>query len=134
MTTDRDRRAEAVLRGAWDALFTDVACARDAIEDPELYAPPPDDRLLAEGYRYLLGYLYGAIERASIDPRFTFFRRAIQPLDKATIDNADAIYLHAPIDGNESYVIRGKAADTTHWRGGPPAPGAPPPARVRARR
>ena len=57
-----------LLRGAWDALFTDLARARDAIEDPELYAPPPDDRLLAEGYRYLLGYLYGAIERASIEP------------------------------------------------------------------
>jgi len=114
--------AAVLLRSAWDALFADLARARDAIEDPELYAPPPDDRLLAEGYRYLLGYVYGAIERASIDPRFTFFRRAIQPLDKATIDNADAIYLHAPIDGNESYVIRGRAADTTHWRGGPAVP------------
>ena len=114
--------AATLLRGAWDALFADLARARDAIEDPELYAPPPDDRLLAEGYRYLLGYLYGAIERASIDPRFTFLRRAIQPLDKATIDNADAIYLHAPIDVSESYVIRGRAADTRHWRGGAPAP------------
>jgi hypothetical protein len=122
MTTERDARASTLLRGAWDALFADLARARDAIEDPELYAPPPDDRLLAEGYRYLLGYVYGAIERASIDPRFTFFRRAIQPLDKATIDNADAIYLHAPIDGNETYVINGRAADTTHWRGGRPAP------------
>ena len=100
MTTGRDAPAPTLLRSAWDALFADLARARDAIEDPELDAPPPDDRLLAEGYRYLLGYLYGAIERASIDPRFTFFRRAIQPLDKATIDNADAIYLHAPIDGN----------------------------------
>ena len=122
MTTARDAAAPTLLRSAWDALFADLARARDAIEDPELYAPPPDDRLLAEGYRYLLGYVYGAIERASIDPRFTFFRRAIQPLDKATIDNADAIYLHAPIDGNETYVIRGRAGDTTHWRGGPPAP------------
>ena len=65
MTTES---AAVLLRSAWDALFADLARARDAIEDPELYAPPPDDRLLAEGYRYLLGYLYGAIEARSIAP------------------------------------------------------------------
>jgi hypothetical protein len=107
------------LRAAWDELMGAVAHARDAIEDPQLYAPPPDDRLLAEGYRYLLGFLYGAIDRAQLDPRFTSFRRAIQPIDRATIDNADALYLHAPIDGNETYVIRGRAADTSAWRGEP---------------
>ena len=118
--------AVAALRSAWDDLIADLSRARDAIEDPELWAPPaPDGRLLAEGYRYLTGFLYGAIDRAMIDPRFTFFRRAIQPNDKATIDNADALYLHAPIDGNESYVIRGRAADHRHWRGEEPAGDGP---------
>jgi hypothetical protein len=110
------------LHAAWDDLLAAVARARDAIERPELHAPPPNDRLLAEGYRYLLGFLYGAIDRAQIDPRFPQFRRAIQPIDRATIDNADALYLHAPIDGDESYVIRGRAPDVRHWRGRPAAP------------
>jgi hypothetical protein len=123
MKTDTGTQAATTLRTAWDELIADLATARDAIEDPELWAPPsPDGRLLAEGYRYLTGFLYGAIDRAMIDPRFTFFRRAIQPNDKATIDNADALYLHAPIDGNKSYVIRGRAADHRHWRGEDPVP------------
>jgi hypothetical protein len=108
------------LRAAWDELIARLEAARNAIDDPQLYPPPPTERTLAEGYRYLLGYLYGAIGRALDDPYFPTFRRAIEPLDKATIDNADAVYLYAPIDGDESYVIRGRAADTRHWRGEPP--------------
>jgi hypothetical protein len=111
--------AGAELRAAWDELIARLQAARNAIDDPKLYPPPPTDRNLAEGYRYLLGYVYGAIGRALDDPYFPTFRRAIEPLDKATIDNADAVYLYAPIDGNQSYVIRGRAGDTRHWRGGP---------------
>lgn len=113
--------ASVTLRAAWNELIARLEAARDAIDDPKLYPPPPTDRNLAEGYRYLLGYLYGGIGRALDDPRFPTFRRAIEPLDKATIDNADAVYLFAPIDGNESYVVRGRAADTRHWRGEPAA-------------
>ena len=70
---------------------------------------PPDDRVLAEGYRYLLGYTFSAIERAfHEDPAFPYFRRAIQPVDKATIDNADALYLSAAVDGERTYRIRGR--------------------------
>lgn len=114
--------AQQSLRAAWDDLIADLVRARDAVDDPACYAPPGDDRLLAEGYRYLLGFLYGGIERALMDPRFTYLRRAIQPMDKATIDNADAMYLVAPIDGSQAYVITGKAQDFRHWRGEEPAP------------
>ena len=109
--------AGAELRAAWNELIARLEAGRDAIDDPKLYPPPPSDRNLAEGYRYLLGYLYGAIGRALDDPMFPTWRRAIEPTDKATIDNADAVYLYAPIDGNESYVVRGRAGDTRHWRG-----------------
>jgi hypothetical protein len=95
--------------------------AREAIDDPALYPPPATERNLAEGYRYLLGFVFGAIERALIDPRFPYFRRAIQPVDKATIDNADAIYLCAPLDPDATYRISGRAGDTRHWRGEAPA-------------
>jgi hypothetical protein len=83
--------------------------ARDAIDDPALHPPPPTDRNLAEGYRYLLGFVFGAIERAfHADPEFPSFRRAIQPADKSTIDNADAMYLTAPIDGSRTYRVTGR--------------------------
>jgi hypothetical protein len=117
----RDSEAHVELRSAWDALIARLERAREAIEDPALYPPPPSDRNLAEGYRYLLGFLYGAIERALMDPAFPYFRRAIQPMDKGTIDNADAIYLCAPLDPELSYRITGKAADCRHWRGEKPA-------------
>jgi len=84
--------------------------ARDAIDDPALYPPPPvDDRTVAEGYRYLLGFVFSAVERACFgDPDFPYFRRAIQPIDKSTIDNADAMYLTTPIDGTRSYRVRAR--------------------------
>jgi hypothetical protein len=108
--------AGAALRAAWNELIASLAAARDAIDEPALHAPPPSDRTLAEGYRYLLGFVYGAIGRALDDPLFPHFRRAIEPTDKSTIDNADAVYLYAPIDGAESYGIRGR-----------PVPGRKPP-------
>lgn len=99
------------LRGAWDDLLDRLNRARDAIDSPEAHAPPVTDRGVAEGYRYLLGYLYAGIERALCeDVDFPYFRRAIQPTDKATIDNADALYLSAPIDGSGSYLVRGRMA------------------------
>ena len=113
--------AGAELRAAWDALLAQLGAAREAIDDPALFPPPATERNLAEGYRYLLGFLHGAVARALGDPRFPTFRRAIEPVDKGTIDNADAVYLYAPIDGSQRYRLRGRAGDTRHWRGEPPA-------------
>ncbi|MEO6028548.1 MAG: hypothetical protein ABIR79_16905 [Candidatus Binatia bacterium] len=97
------------LRAAWDDLIAALGRARDAIDDPKLHAPPPSDRVLAEGYRYLLGWAHGAFERAfHADPVRPHFRRAIQPISKSTIDNADALYLNAEIDGNRRYRIQAR--------------------------
>jgi hypothetical protein len=121
VTRAADARAE--LRAAWDALLADLARARDAVDDPALLPAPPSERNLAEGYRYLLGLVSGALERALYeDPAFPYFRQAIHVRSKATIDNADAIYFSAPIDGNERYRVRGRARDHRHWRGEAPAP------------
>ena len=108
--------AQTYLRDAWDQMIIELGKAREAIDDPTLYPPPSTNRNLAEGYRYLLGFLYGAIDRALTDPDYPYLRRAIQPVDKATIDNADAIYLCAEIDGNGTYLVQGKAQDHRHWR------------------
>lgn len=105
------------LQEAWNDLLNKLGETRNAIDDPNLYAPPPSPRTLAEGYRYVLGYLYGSIARG-LGPNVEnpYFVRAIQPLNRTTIDNADAIYLTAPIDGNFAYTIVGRAADTSAWR------------------
>jgi hypothetical protein len=114
--------AAARLRAAWDALLAELSRARDAIDDPQLHPPPGSDRNLAEGYRYLLGFVYGAFERAfGEDPDFPYFRRAIPPHHKSTIDNADNLYLSARIDGEARTWVRGRAQDHRHWRGAPPA-------------
>ena len=109
--------AEAqALHAAWTDMMAALGRARDAVDSPELHAPPATPLGVAEGYRYLMGFAFSAIERAfSEDPEFPYFRRAIQPIDKATIDNADALYLSAAIDGTRNYRIRGKLA-------GPKAP------------
>ena len=115
--------AAATLRAAWDELLVALGRARDAIDDPALHAPPPSARVLAEGYRYLLGWVHGAVERAfHADPSRPQFRRAIQPISRSTIDNADALYLNAEIDGTRAYLLRGRAADWRHWRGEVAAP------------
>ncbi len=112
--------AKSDLREAWNDLIADLEKARDAIDQPELMPAPANDRNLAEGYRYLLGFAHSAIERAFFgDPNFPVFRHAIQLVNKATIDNADAIYFFAPIDGRHTYVLRGNVQDHRHWRGVP---------------
>ncbi len=111
------------LRAAFDRMIEQLQAARDAIDTPELDPVPADERNLAEGYRYLMGYVLGGIERALNDPLHPSFMRAIQPMNRATIDNSDAVYLYTEIDGNHAYRIRGKALDSRHWRGEEPATG-----------
>lgn len=109
----------AALRAAWTEMIDALNRARDYVDSPALHAPPPTEQGLAEGHRYLLGFLFSSIERACLeDPDFPYFRRAIQPQDKATIDNADALYLSARIDGTKSYRVTGRVADHRHWGGG----------------
>ena len=106
------------LREAWDGMMAEFERARDAIDQPDLMPAPENDRNLAEGYRYLLGFVHSAVERAfHADVDHPFIRHALQIVNKATIDNSDAIYFQARIDGRQSYLVRGQAADHRHWRG-----------------
>jgi len=118
-----DEQAARELRAAWDDLIADLERARDAIDHEELMPPPSSGRNLAEGYRYLMGFLHSAVERAfHEDPARPVFRNALSVVNRATIDNADAIYFYAPIDGRESYVVRGRVEDCSRWQGRPPPP------------
>ena len=112
------------LRAAWDHLIAQLERARDAIDQPDLMPAPPSDRNLAEGYRYLMGFVHSAVERAfHSDAVRPHFRNALSIINRATIDNADAIYFFAEIDGRASYVVRGRVGDSSAWRGEAPAVG-----------
>lgn len=119
MTTENNdvEATKQQLRDAFDQMIDQFQQARDAIDTPELYPVPANDRNLAEGYRYVLGFMLNGIERALGDPMFPRFRRVIQPMNRSTIDNSDAVYLGTEIDGNHSYKVRGKALDSRHWHG-----------------
>jgi hypothetical protein len=120
MTKD-SQEAKEELRAAWDEMIQALQEARDAIDQPQLMPPPSTDRNLAEGYRYLMGYVHSAVERAfHEDPVRPHFRNALSIVTRSTIDNADAIYFYTPIDGRHSYRLRGVAGDSRHWRGEPP--------------
>lgn len=104
--------SQAELRAAWIDMIDALNRARDAVDSAELHAPPVTAQGLADGYRYLLGFVFSGIERAFFeDPDYPYFRRAIQPQDKATIDNADALYLSASIDGAKNYRVTVRLAD-----------------------
>ena len=112
---DQDK---AELRAAWDDLIVNLQDARDIIDSPDRFAPEPTSRVLAEGYRYLAGFVHHGIERTfHADPEFPSFRNALSIFNKSTIENADAIYFYAPIDGRNRYLVKGKAEDFRHWRG-----------------
>ena len=113
------RSARARLDTAWQTFLEELDQARRGLVDPELFAPAPSDRTLAEGHRYLLGHLGRLIEaEMRLDPAFPEFHRSVDMLRKHTGENPDAIYLKAPVDATGTYLLRGVAADTTEWRTG----------------
>jgi hypothetical protein len=117
---------KALLREAWDELIDKLQDARDIIDSKERLAPAPTSRVLAEGYRYLAGFVHHGIERTfHADPEFPAFRNALSIFNKSTIENTDAIYFYAPIDGRKRYLIKGKAENFHHWRGEPRAEAGP---------
>ena len=123
MTDSTIETVKGELRAAFDRMIENLQQARDAIDSPELFPAPATERNLAEGYRYVLGFMLGSIERAMADPLYPRFRRSIQPMNRSTIDNSDAVYLGAEIDGNQSYLVRGRGLDSRHWRGETPVTG-----------
>ncbi|MAG30147.1 MAG: hypothetical protein CL908_04535 [Deltaproteobacteria bacterium] len=121
--------APAALTEGWVDFLEGLAQARRAIEDPSFFPPAPNDRNLAEGYRYLLGHLARIIEaETQRHPDFPYFQRSVTMMAKWTIENPDAMYLSATIAADGTYRVLGRALDTREWRtsergrGGPRAP------------
>jgi hypothetical protein len=93
-----------------DEMIAELARAQDAIDDP---SPPgaADRRNLAEGYRYLLGQVSGAIDAPLRDPRVPV-RQAI-PSARRHDRQLRRHHFSAPVDGNLAPAARR-----------PPGPGA----------
>lgn len=129
MSVDEKETWEAArdeLRAAFDDLIGDLQAARDTIDHPEFFPPAPSRRVLAEGYRYLAGFVHHGIERSfHEDSDHPAFRNALSIFNKSTIENVDAIYFYAPIDGRRRYRVTGRAEDFRHWRGEPRREGVP---------
>ncbi|MCP4908260.1 MAG: hypothetical protein GY910_25080 [bacterium] len=116
--------AQNSLRAAWNEMISALESARDGIDQSQHMPAPGSDRNLAEGYRYLMGFVHSAVERAfHEDPVRPHFRNALSITTRSTIDNPDAVYFFAPIDGRQSYRLRGEIGDARHWKKGvDPAP------------
>ncbi len=115
--------AQKLLRAGWDSMIANLQEARDGVDQPHRMPPPSSDRNLAEGYRYLMGFVHNAVERAfHEDPLRPHFRNALSIITRSTIDNPDAVYFFAPIDGRNTYLLRGEMGDARHWKGEAPAP------------
>ncbi|RLQ22913.1 hypothetical protein DWB85_05585 [Seongchinamella sediminis] len=107
------------MKAAFADFMGELQAARDTIDNPRYFPPEPSDRNLAEGYRYLSGFMHHAIERCfHDDPDFPAFRNTLSIFNKSTIDNADAIYFYAGIDGRKRYRVKGRPGNHSHWRGG----------------
>ncbi len=123
MTTEDPKQVKAAgdeLRAAFDHLIGTLQEARDTIDDPQYFPPAPTRRVLAEGYRYLAGFIHHGIERSfHEDPDFPAFRNALSIFNKSTIENSDAIYFYSPIDGAKNYRVSGQVEDFRHWSGAP---------------
>ncbi|MEM9175306.1 MAG: hypothetical protein AAGC67_08720 [Myxococcota bacterium] len=120
------QQAKDALRAAFDDLIGELQAARDTIDDPKYFGPPASPRNLAEGYRYLAGFVHHGVERAfHEDPDHPAFRNALSIFNKSTIENADAIYFYSPIDGRQTYRVTGRVEDCRHWQGAPRREGGP---------
>lgn len=115
---------------AWNAFIEGLQNARKTLIEQQQFAPPnQDDRISAEGYRYLLAHLERMIDmNFRMDPRFPEFHASMNMLRKWTIENPDTMYLKAPIDATGYYKVTGQVANHREWltseRGlsGPKAP------------
>lgn len=134
-----DNPSVATLQSAWDTFIRGISLGRDGIDKPlpgkgpvegvDILPDIPTDRNLVDGYRYVLGQITRIIEEeVQQDARFPYFNRSMTLLSKFTGDNADQIYLDAPVNSTDFYSIEGKAANTANWRSnatslaGPKAP------------
>ncbi|MFT5604798.1 MAG: hypothetical protein ACI9G5_001760 [Paracoccaceae bacterium] len=109
--------ASKQLDAGWNSFIENLQEARNRLLNEEHFPPDASDRVLAEGYRYLLGHVNRVIEmELRADPEFPEFLRSMDMLRKWTGENPDTMYLKAPIDDTGYYRISGRASNTQEWK------------------
>jgi len=101
-----DNANDVQLRAAWDAFCDDLKQAGDLVFRDT--APAADiDR--AKGFRLIARNIALALQfhLENRDPDFPELLHYFDPLRKQGGDNADALYVGAPIDGRHTYRISG---------------------------
>ena len=69
-----------------------------------------DDQSVLEGYKWIFSILQVALDvQVWADPANPRFVDIVGPYKKWGGDNADAYYMHAPIDPDVTYRVRGQA-------------------------
>tara|TARA_A100000171_G_scaffold51177_2_gene64696 strand:- start:589 stop:1938 length:1350 start_codon:yes stop_codon:yes gene_type:complete len=107
------RDGAATLHSAWVEFVSELNGAERTLLDNQHFPPTQTDRVLADGYRYLLAHLNREIEMAiRADPEFPEFFRSMDMLRKWTGENPDTMYLKAPIDSSGFYEVVITAHDT----------------------
>lgn len=103
---------------AWQAFISGLEAARSTLINSEHFAPPiQNERIAAEGYRYLLAHVERMIElELRSDPMFPEFHASMNMLRKWTIENPDTLYLKAPIDATGYYKIIAQVANHQEWK------------------
>jgi len=74
-----------------------------------------DDQSVLEGYKWIFTILQVALDtQVWADPANPRFVDIVGPYKKWGGDNADAYYMHAPIDPDVTYRVRGKRGDACY--------------------
>ncbi len=100
---------QSELESGYADLIAGMEDAESNLTSLIAMAPPRNERHLTDGYRYLMGHMVRiANSEINNNPYVPHFERAVTFLSKWTGDNADNLYLVAPIDGNAQYRVSGK--------------------------
>jgi len=101
-----DNENDMLLRSSWHNFCDHLKSASDIIFNSN---SPPNDIERAKGFRLLSRNIALALQfkLENADPRFPELMHYFDPIRKQGGDNADALYQGSPINGKDTYVIKG---------------------------
>lgn len=111
--TNENMTEKEFLNEMWQGLSKTLQRAGELVEK----ATKDSDFLdRTEGYRHTLRLLHHSLDifMENADPLRPIFKRAITPTVKYFGDNPDVFYDYAPVEGSQTYRIRGNRGTVTY--------------------
>ena len=101
-----DNKNDEILASTWNDFCNQLKSAGNLIFNSK---SPADDIERGKGFRLLSRNIALALQfkLENADPRYPELMHYFDPIRKQGGDNSDAIYHGAPINGNDTYLIRG---------------------------